>query len=373
MQVWKKVKRSSIPRGRHCNKCKWVFDIKRNGVFPGQLVACGYSQIPGVDFRDAYSPVTNDSTFHIIIFIQIIFGLRSHLLDIEVAFLHGNLDEEIYMYCPPSYDHEPDEVLLLLKALYRLVQAARQFFKKFTSIMKQIGFEQNPAEPCMLFKKEDSGLPIVVIHVDDWYVIGSEENMDKLMSQLTEAGLKVKVEKETKDYLGCEIIMSKDNTQAWLDQPFIVKKMLTRFADVIGMSKIHYKTPGTPGFNIICPVTKDEEISQDDQKVYREGVGALLYLIKYSIPDISNMVRELAKCMDKATPAAFKEMKRVMRFIAGTKDYGLKIAPKKPDQDNFKWNMVVYSNSDWAGDKDDHHSVSGYVTIILGVPIMWKL
>jgi Reverse transcriptase (RNA-dependent DNA polymerase) len=197
----------------------------------------------------------------LIIFIQLIFGLRSRLLDIEVAFLHGYLDEEIYMYYPPGYNHEPDGVLLLLKALYGLVQAARQFFKKFTSIMKQIGFNQNPAEPCMLFKKEDSGLTIVVIHVDNCYVLGSEENMDKLVKQWTEAGLKFKVEKETKDYLGCEIIMSNDNTQAWLGQPFSVKKMLARFAEAIGTSKLQYKTPGTPGFNIICPDTKDEEIS----------------------------------------------------------------------------------------------------------------
>jgi Reverse transcriptase (RNA-dependent DNA polymerase) len=122
------------------------------------------------------------------------------------------------MYCPPGFDHELDEVLLFLKALYGLAQATQQFFKKFKPIMKKIGFEQNPAELCMLFKKEDSGLTIVVIHVDDCYVTGSEENMDKLVEQLTNAGLKIKVEKETetKDYLGCEICISIDNTQAWL-------------------------------------------------------------------------------------------------------------------------------------------------------------
>jgi Reverse transcriptase (RNA-dependent DNA polymerase) len=158
------------------------------------------SQIPGVDFRDAYSPIINDPTFRLILLIQLIFGLCSRLRNIEVAFLHGELDEEIYMYCPPGYDHEPDEVPLLLKALYGLVQASRQFLKTFTSIMKQISFEQNPAEPCMLLKKEDYGITIVVIHVDDCYAIGSEENMDKLVEQLTEAGLKVKVQKETKDY-----------------------------------------------------------------------------------------------------------------------------------------------------------------------------
>jgi hypothetical protein len=104
--------------------------------------------------------------------------------------------------------------------------------------------------------------------------------------------------------------------------------------------------------------------------VYRAGVGKLLYLIKYSRTDISNVVCELEKCMDKVTPAAFKEMKRVMRFMP--KDYGFRIARKKPEQDNFKWNMVVYSDSDWAGDKEDRRSVSGCVIFILGVPIVWK-
>jgi Reverse transcriptase (RNA-dependent DNA polymerase) len=112
------------------------FRYQAQWCFPCPLVACGYSQIPGVDFQDSYSPVINNPTFRLILLLQLIFGLRSRLLDIEVAFLHGELDEEIYMYCPPGFEHEPDEVLLLLKALYGLVQAARQFFKKFTSIMQ---------------------------------------------------------------------------------------------------------------------------------------------------------------------------------------------------------------------------------------------
>jgi hypothetical protein len=76
--------------------------------------------------------------------------------------------------------------------------------------------------------------------------------------------------------------------------------------------------------------------------------------------------------MDKATPAAFKEMKRVMKFIVSTKDYGLQIAPVRPKSEVIKWNMVVYTDSDWAGDKDNRRSVSGYVIFLLGVPILWK-
>jgi Reverse transcriptase (RNA-dependent DNA polymerase) len=180
-----------MPRGRRCVRCKWVFDIKRNGVFHSHLVACGYSQIPGVDFTEAYNPVINNVMFHTSLLIQLIFGLCAWLLDLQVAFLHGDLDELIYMFCPECLPHDPDEVLLLFNALYGLVQAAHQFFKKFISIMKAISFKQNPAEPCMLFKKEDSNtFTIVVIHVDDCYMIGTKENLPRTVKM----SLKVKVE-----------------------------------------------------------------------------------------------------------------------------------------------------------------------------------
>jgi hypothetical protein len=67
--------------------------------------------------------------------------------------------------------------------------------------MKSIGFKQNPAEPCMLFKKEDSNLTVAVIHVDDCYLIGSNASLDDLIQNLEANGLKIKVELDTKDYL----------------------------------------------------------------------------------------------------------------------------------------------------------------------------
>ena len=66
MKVWKKVPRSQIPKGRRCIKSRWVFDIKRNGIFRARLVACGYSKIAGEDFNDIFSPVSNDVTFRIL-------------------------------------------------------------------------------------------------------------------------------------------------------------------------------------------------------------------------------------------------------------------------------------------------------------------
>jgi len=74
----------------------------------------------------------------------------------------------------------------------------------------------------------------------------------------------------------------------------------------------------------------------------------LLYLMKHSRPDIANAVRELTKILDKPTPAALKELKRVMKFIMDTENYGLMIEPTNLEEE--KWTMVGYSDSDWAGD-----------------------
>ena len=71
------------------------------------------------------------------------------------------------------------------------------------------------------------------------------------------------------------------------------------------------------------------------------------------------MVRELAKEMTGASQAALKELLRVIKFVIDTKDLGLKVEPMQKQND--KWSMLVYTDSDWAGDKDSRHSVSGYI------------
>jgi Reverse transcriptase (RNA-dependent DNA polymerase) len=79
--------------------CK-VFDIEWDGTLRARLVACGYSQKPGADFHESYSPVINDPVLRIVIICQMVWGLIAVLLDVEVAFLHGDLKEIIYMECP---------------------------------------------------------------------------------------------------------------------------------------------------------------------------------------------------------------------------------------------------------------------------------
>jgi Reverse transcriptase (RNA-dependent DNA polymerase) len=94
----------------------------------------------------------NDVAFRIMIVLQIIWQLQSIILDVEAAFLNGDLEEVIYMECPLGMEHEDDEVLLLKKLLYGLVQSARQFFKKYSTILKKIGFTQSYAEHVIMRK-----------------------------------------------------------------------------------------------------------------------------------------------------------------------------------------------------------------------------
>jgi hypothetical protein len=105
-----------------------------------------------------------------------------------------------------------------------------------------------------------------------------------------------------------------------------VKKINNNFRNLIEGTQ-SYKTPGTANFGVVRPSDSDSKIKDSDQVIYGSAVRSLIQLVKHSRPVISNAVGELSKCMDGATPAAMKELKRLLRFLADAKDYGLKIEP----------------------------------------------
>ena len=94
----------------------------------------------------------------------------------------------------------------------------------------------------------------------------------------------------------------------------------------------------------------------------------LLYLVKHSRPDIANAVRELSKCLSGPNEAAYKEMLRVIKYVLDTPTRGLKIQPVNVE----KWIILLYTDSDWAGDKDTRKSVSGYMLFVNGVLVCWQ-
>jgi hypothetical protein len=98
----------------------------------------------------------------------------------------------------------------------------------------------------------------------------------------------------------------------------------------------------------------------------------LLYLVKYSRPDLANAVRELSKAVQAPNEASWKEMLRVIKFTLDSKDYGLKLEPNQDMLTDESWELMCYSDSDWAGDKESRKSITGYVLFVMGCPVVWK-
>jgi transposase InsO family protein len=368
--VWRNMKRRDMPSNRRCVKCKWLFKVKRNGVFRARLVACGYSQIPGVDFLENFAPVINDVTWRILLVAMLLWNLDGILIDVECAFLEGELEEEVYMDCPEGLENTgKEDCLKLEKSIYGLVQSARQWWKKLVKILKEIGFKSGNADPCLLTKRDNDGLVLIALYVDDCLCIGDKKAIKKVVEELRNKNLNLKVDDDLKDYLSCEINFSNDRRSAILHQSHILKSIRKEFGkDVEKMQE--YKTPGTPGHGQV----RGEEgvtVSSDEQRRFRMGVGKLLYLVKHTRPDIANSVRELSKMLDCTNPSAMSEMYRVIKYVMDTENYGLKMAPKSKGNGKM-FDIETFCDSDFAGDKETRISVSGFIIYLCGVAISWR-
>jgi len=181
--VWEKIKKEDMEPGRRCVKHKWVMDIKRSGRFRARLVACGYSQIPGIDFTEVYSPVINDISFLIAMVMKLQMNLDAVIFDVETAFLHGDLKEKTYMNCPDGMVTFGNECLLLKQTIYGLVQSAARYNHKFSEVLMGLGFKRCPSDPCSFRRGSGEKMLIILCYVDDNLVIGKRQEIDKFLEE----------------------------------------------------------------------------------------------------------------------------------------------------------------------------------------------
>jgi hypothetical protein len=137
-QVWYIIKKEDIPEDRRTIKCKWIFKMKQNRIFRAKLVACGYSQIPGIDFNESFAPVLNDVSFRIMLITKFIWNLEASIVDVETSFLHGEIQEEIYLNIPEGMSYDSKCRLPLTKTIYGIVQSAREFYKSQWLLLNQL-------------------------------------------------------------------------------------------------------------------------------------------------------------------------------------------------------------------------------------------
>ena len=137
-----------LPLGKTTVGCRWVYTVKvgPNGQvdrLKARLVAKGYTQVYGIDYCDTFSPVAKLTTVRLFLAMAVIRHWPLHQLDIKNAFLHGDLEEDIYMEQPPGFVAQGEYGLVckLHRSLYGLKQSPRAWFGKFSHVVRMFGLK----------------------------------------------------------------------------------------------------------------------------------------------------------------------------------------------------------------------------------------
>lgn len=210
-----------LPPGKTPIRCKWVYKTKRNpdGTVErhkARLVAKGYNQREGIDFLDTFSPVAKLVTVKSILALAAIHNWNLHQLDISNAFLNGDLTEEVYMSLPLGYKHASTTsnsqpmVCKLIKSLYGLKQASRQWNVKLTEILSILGFVQSKAYYSLFTKGTGNNFIALLVYVDDILIAGPHIELITQFKKDLSSYFKFRDLGILKYFLGIEIARSTD-------------------------------------------------------------------------------------------------------------------------------------------------------------------
>ncbi len=139
------------------------------------MVVKGFQQKEGIDYTEIFSPVVKMATIRVVLSLVAAENLYLEQLDVKTDFLHGDLDEEIYMKQPVGFIVKDKEEMVckLKKSLYGLKQAPRQWYRKFDGFMQRSGYTRCNGDHCCYFKRFESSYIILLLYVDDMLVAGS--------------------------------------------------------------------------------------------------------------------------------------------------------------------------------------------------------
>jgi histone deacetylase 1/2 len=162
-------------KGNNVIDSKWVWKKKYKAdgsldKYKARLVAKGYKQRYGIDYEDTFSPVVKPATIRVVLSLAVSQGWNLCQLDVSNAFLHGHLEEVVYMKQPPGYEDEtlPEYVSKLDKALYGLKQAPRAWYPRLSTKLHMLGFEASKADTSLFFFfRKGSLVMFVLVYVDD--------------------------------------------------------------------------------------------------------------------------------------------------------------------------------------------------------------
>ncbi|GKV50375.1 hypothetical protein SLEP1_g57082 [Rubroshorea leprosula] len=347
-QTWKLV---MPPKGQRIVGCKWVFRRKEG--------------IPGV-----FSPVVKHSSIRVLLAMVTLYDLELEQLDVKNAFLHGELEERIYMSQPEGFivSGKEDHVCLLQKSLYGLKQSPRQWYKRFDNFMVKSRFTRSNYDSCVYHKKLGDGSWVyLLLYVDDMLIAAkSMLIIDDLKKQLS-GEFEMKDLGATKKILGMEIHRDRKGGKLFLSQKKYIEKVLERFGlheakAVTTPLGAHFKLSSN-----LSPETEEEKKFMA-RVPYASAVGSLMYAMVCTRPNISHAVSVVSRYMANPGKGHWEAVKWILRYLRGTVDIGLVYDRSA----NPSGNVVGFVNSDFAGDLDKRRSTTGYVFTLSGCAISWK-
>ena len=180
-----------LREGRKAIYNRWVMRVKLNpdgsiDRYNARLVAKGCSQKAGINFNETFSTVARFDTVRTMLSVAANEGLELAQFDIKTAFLNGEIEEEIYMKKPDSYDDGTTRVCKLFKRLYGLKQSSRCWNRRLVNFMRKNNFVTSNADPCLFVRQSDTSKLIVAIYVDDELIVRKLSWGDSAVSQATD-------------------------------------------------------------------------------------------------------------------------------------------------------------------------------------------
>ncbi|KAL8092162.1 hypothetical protein AgCh_034456 [Apium graveolens] len=291
--------------------------------------------------------------------------LHLEQLDVKTAFLHGDLEEDIYMVQPEGFQVAGKENLVckLIKSLYGLNQAPRQWYLKFDSFMMKNGYTRSVMDHCCYFKQFDSSYIILLLYVDDILIAGSNmREINRLKRQMSEE-FEMKDMGAAKQILGMSIIRDRTEGTLKLSQDNYVEKLLQKFSVQDAKTR---STPLVSHFNLTKKQSpKMDEGKKDMAKVpYASAVGSLMYAMVCTRPDIAHAVGVVSRFMSNPGREHWEAVKWLLRYLKGTSKVALCFSKKDVILEGF-------SDADLGGCLDTRKSTTGYIFTLGGTAVSW--
>ncbi|KAH9698403.1 hypothetical protein KPL71_024000 [Citrus sinensis] len=254
-------------------------------------------------------------------------------LDVKTAFLHGDLEEKIYMTQPDGFQVAGKEnwVCKLTKSFYGLKQSSRQWYKRFDRFMKEQRYTRNKFDHCVYFRKlQERSFIYLLLYVDDMLIASkNKDEIEKLKTQLNQE-FEIKDLGEVKKILGMEICRDRARGKT--------KPVSTPLAS-------HFKLSAQ-----LSPST-DAKREYMLQVPHSNAVGSLMYAMVCTRPDISHAVGIVSRYMHNPGKGLWQAVKWILRYIHKTMDVGLLFER----DDTLSQGVIGYVDSDYAGDLDKYH------------------